>query len=133
VEHLLTAPRSPTTTGKVERFHRTLRLEFDTARVLSSIKVAQQALDEWVEYYNQQRPHQSLGDLPPAARFTPKPTVKEPAPGRRQPVREDRTGAHWISRNVGKEGGRAREMVRTRTRALPAHARSFMTRSVILG
>ena len=30
VEHLLTAPRSPTTTGKVERFHRTLRLEFDT-------------------------------------------------------------------------------------------------------
>ena len=32
VEHLLTAPRSPTTTGKVERFHRTLRLEFDTTQ-----------------------------------------------------------------------------------------------------
>jgi transposase InsO family protein len=25
IEHLLTAPRSPTTTGKIERFHRTLR------------------------------------------------------------------------------------------------------------
>ena len=28
VRHLLTAPYSPTTTGKVERFHRTLRAEF---------------------------------------------------------------------------------------------------------
>ena len=28
IRHLLTAPYSPTTTGKVERFHRTLRKEF---------------------------------------------------------------------------------------------------------
>ena len=28
IEHLLTAPRSPTTTGKIERFHKTLRREF---------------------------------------------------------------------------------------------------------
>lgn len=31
IEHLLTAPRSPTTTGKIERFHRTLRAELVTA------------------------------------------------------------------------------------------------------
>ena len=30
VDHLLTEPRSPTTTGKIERFHRTLRIEFNT-------------------------------------------------------------------------------------------------------
>src|SRR5205809_7009710 len=30
IDHLLTAPRSPTTTGKIERFHRTLRSEFLT-------------------------------------------------------------------------------------------------------
>ncbi len=30
VDHLLTQPHSPTTTGKIERFHRTLRIEFDT-------------------------------------------------------------------------------------------------------
>ena len=30
IKHLLTAPRSPTTTGKVERFHKTLRSEFLT-------------------------------------------------------------------------------------------------------
>ena len=28
IDHLLTAPRSPTTTGKVERFHKTIRSEF---------------------------------------------------------------------------------------------------------
>src|ERR1700755_2250151 len=31
IEHLLTQPRSPTTTGKIERFHRSLRAEFFTA------------------------------------------------------------------------------------------------------
>ena len=28
IEHLLTQPPSPTTTGKIERFHRSLRAEF---------------------------------------------------------------------------------------------------------
>lgn len=60
IEHLLTKPRSPTTTGKIERFHRTLRAEFDTSRVFSSLRTAQGALDEWVRYYNDERPHQSL-------------------------------------------------------------------------
>ena len=45
IEHLLTAPRSPTTTGKIERFHRSLRTEFDTTQVFASITMAQQALD----------------------------------------------------------------------------------------
>src|SRR6202022_2207694 len=60
VEHLLTQPRSPTTTGKIERFHRTLRSEFDTGQVVRTLAVAQPALEEWVTYYNTQRPHQSL-------------------------------------------------------------------------
>ena len=51
IEHLLTLPRSPTTTGKIERFHRTLRAEFDTRQVFPSLRTAQQALDEWVGYY----------------------------------------------------------------------------------
>ena len=48
IDHLLTQPRSPTTTGKIERFHRTLRAEFATRRTFASLGVAQQALDEWV-------------------------------------------------------------------------------------
>jgi len=70
IEHLLTQPRSPTTTGKIERFHRTPRDEFlSEQRLFRTIAQAQQALDEWVAYYNTEREHQSIDDLPPAQRF----------------------------------------------------------------
>ncbi len=69
VEHLLTQPRSPTTTGKVERFHRALRTEFRTDRVFASLAVAQAELDAWVEDYNTRRPHQGIGMVPPVERF----------------------------------------------------------------
>ena len=38
IDHLLTAPRSPTTTGKIERFHRTLRSEFLTGRTFADLE-----------------------------------------------------------------------------------------------
>src|SRR5216683_5639574 len=69
VDHILTQPRSPTTTGKIERFHKTLRVEFNTRRVFRNLKTAQEALDEWVIYYNTQRPHQALADATPESRF----------------------------------------------------------------
>jgi transposase InsO family protein len=71
IRHLLTAPYSPTTTGKVERLHKTMRSDFlvDHDRVHDSIEALQRALDIWVDEYNTLRPHQSLGDRPPAERF----------------------------------------------------------------
>ena len=69
IRHLLTAPRSPTTTGKVERFHKTLRGEFLTGRVFESIADAQAQLDGWVRHYNFQRRHQGIGDVVPWERF----------------------------------------------------------------
>lgn len=69
VEHLLTRPYSPTTTGKVERFHRALRTEFRTDRVFASLEQAQGELDAWVADYNQVRPHQGIGMVPSAQRF----------------------------------------------------------------
>jgi transposase InsO family protein len=69
IEHLLTAPRSPTTTGKIERFHRTLRAEFLTGRIFTNQHQAQEELDAWVETYNRDRPHQSLDMATPAERF----------------------------------------------------------------
>jgi transposase InsO family protein len=69
IKHLLTAPRSPTTTGKVERFHKTLRAEFLTGKVFASIEEAQAALDTWVSHYNTERPHQSIGMVAPIERF----------------------------------------------------------------
>jgi hypothetical protein len=69
IGHLLTQPRSPTTTGKIERFHRAIRTEFRTDRVFSSLAAAQAELDEWVEHYNTARPHQALDMDTPAQRF----------------------------------------------------------------
>jgi hypothetical protein len=56
IDHLLTAPRRPTTTGKIERFHRTLRSEFLTGRVFDDLQTAQADLDRWIESYNTERP-----------------------------------------------------------------------------
>lgn len=71
IRHLLTAPYSPTTTGKVERFHKTMRAEFlsEHDRRHETIEELQAALDTWVEHYNTLRPHQSVGMRPPIERF----------------------------------------------------------------
>jgi transposase InsO family protein len=98
VDHLLTAPRSPTTTGKIERFHKTLRTEFDTRQMFRNLKTAQEALDEWVSYYNTQRPHQALGDLTPESRFRSGEEVRHYL---RHP---ERNGEQWVSRRVASNG-----------------------------
>lgn len=69
IRHILTAPRSPTTTGKVERWHKTLRRDFLNGKVFDSLEDAQTQLDAWVHEYNHQRPHQSCGGVPPIERF----------------------------------------------------------------
>ena len=61
IKHILTAPRSPTTTGKVERWHKTLRREFLNGKVFESIADAQAQLDRWVHSYNHERRHQGIG------------------------------------------------------------------------
>ncbi len=99
VDHLLTQPASPTTTGKIERFHRTLRIEFDTRRAFASLAVAQQELDEWVTYYNTQRPHQALGDNPPVSRFHAA-VRKVDETG----SRPERSGEPWVTRMVSTVG-----------------------------
>jgi hypothetical protein len=69
IKHRLTRPRSPTTTGKIERWQKTLRVEFLTGKVFNSIADALAQLDVWVEHYNHVRPHQSLGMATPWDRF----------------------------------------------------------------
>jgi transposase InsO family protein len=69
IRHLLTAPYSPTITGKIERLHKTMRKEFFADKSFDSIEAMQAALDIWVCDYNHEREHQSLGDVPPIRRF----------------------------------------------------------------
>jgi transposase InsO family protein len=77
IRHLLTAPRSPTTTGKIERWHKTMRAEFlrDHDRQHATLVELQAALDAWVVEYNTERPHQSLGMRSPIQRFRLAPTA----------------------------------------------------------
>ncbi|CAM4395006.1 integrase core domain-containing protein [Nocardiopsis rhodophaea] len=68
----LTKPRSPTTTGKIERFHKTLRREMlDHAGPFADPAAAQAAIEAWVDAYNHTRPHQSLDMATPAQAFRP--------------------------------------------------------------
>jgi hypothetical protein len=101
IRHLLTAPRSPTTTGKVERFHETLRKEFLRGCTFASQKDAQAALDAWVQGYNAERPHQSIGDVPPHRRFEL--ARREPQDSSRPPAAGAAAGA-CVTRLVGRTG-----------------------------
>jgi len=69
IRHILTAPYSPTTTGKIERLHKTMRKELFDGRRFASIAQAQDELDRWVTHYNVDREHQAIGDVPPIRRF----------------------------------------------------------------
>jgi transposase InsO family protein len=104
IAHRLTAPASPTTTGKIERFHRTLREEFLRGQLFSSLLAAQRRLDRFVADYNHDRPHRSLAMATPASRFyAPNDTaVPSIAPDLR--LLEDRSGHDWVSRIVSAVG-----------------------------
>jgi transposase InsO family protein len=63
-------PHHPQTQGKLERFHQTLKREV-LHRTFSDLGHCQQVLDHWRNQYNQLRPHEALGQLPPISRYQP--------------------------------------------------------------
>ena len=107
IVHLHTQPRSPTTTGKIERFHRAIRTEFRTDRVFASLAAAQGELDEWVSDYNTIRPHQALDMATPAQRFLHDTNAEiTPIRGGHGPARPDeaRGDGYWIARRASPVG-----------------------------
>lgn len=101
IDHLLTAPRSPTTTGKIERFHRTLRSEFLTGRTFPDLQSAQAELNAWVRSYNTERPHQALAMATPADRFI---SIAAERPADTSAIGGERSGEEWISRKITTNG-----------------------------
>ena len=61
IDHTRTKARSPQTNGICERFHKTILNEFYQVafrkKVYSSLEELQDDLDQWMQQYNQQRPH----------------------------------------------------------------------------
>jgi transposase InsO family protein len=70
IAHKRTRPYRPQTNGKVERFHRTLLVEWAYVRVYSSEAARTRALTRWLHLYNHHRTHTALGGHPPASRVT---------------------------------------------------------------
>jgi putative transposase len=59
-------PGKPDQNAFIERFNRTYRDEVLTPYLFDSLADVQQITDEWLQRYNEIRPHDSLGSLPPA-------------------------------------------------------------------
>jgi transposase InsO family protein len=69
LRHLRTRPYRPRTNGKAERFIRTMLGGWAYGAIYSSSAQRTQALPGWLDFYNLQRPHGSLGHQPPIQRL----------------------------------------------------------------
>ncbi len=61
IEHSKTQVRHPQSNGICERLHRTMQEEFYAVafrkKLYDNLEVLQQDLDQWLQYYNNERPH----------------------------------------------------------------------------
>jgi transposase InsO family protein len=64
-------PHCPWQNGKVERLNRTLATEWAYRQAFTSNAERSAALAPWIEHYNTQRHHSSLGGRPPVSRLPP--------------------------------------------------------------
>jgi transposase InsO family protein len=68
IRHLVLRPYAPQSNGKVERFFRTVNDECLHVKPLFTFKARSRAVEEFVWYYNHERPHLSLGGMTPVDR-----------------------------------------------------------------
>ena len=64
--HIRTSPYYPQSNGKLERYHRTVKGTCLRAGSFADAEEVRQALEKFVEYYNQARLHSALGYITPA-------------------------------------------------------------------
>jgi transposase InsO family protein len=68
IRHLLIPIRRPQVNGKVERYQQTLKREWALGQTNRSSDHRARALSHWLHYYNERRPHSSLGGRSPISR-----------------------------------------------------------------
>jgi putative transposase len=73
-------PGKPDQNAYIERFNRTYRTEVRNAHLFESVADLQAITDAWLVVYNQERPHDSLGRVPPLTSL-PRPSCERSAVG----------------------------------------------------
>jgi transposase InsO family protein len=68
IRHLLIPIRRPQVNGKVERYQQTLKREWALGQSYRTSDHRAEALSHWLSYYNERRPHSSLGGGSPISR-----------------------------------------------------------------
>ncbi len=71
IQLLFIQPGKPNQNAFVERFNRSFRNEVLDAWLFNAVSEVQDAADDWLSDYNEYRPHESLGDVPPVV-FKPR-------------------------------------------------------------
>ena len=74
ITHQRIPPSSPQENGTHERMHRELKRE-TTRPAASSLRAQQRRFDRFRRRYNEERPHEGIGDQTPATLWTPSPRV----------------------------------------------------------
>jgi putative transposase len=69
-------PGKPDQNAFIERFNRSYRQEVLDAHLFETIEDVQALSDEWLQIYNEERPHDALGNVPPV-HYLPRPRKVE--------------------------------------------------------
>lgn len=65
MQHIHSTPYHPMTQGKIERWHRSMKNVIKLQNYYTPEEL-EQAIADWVAYYNNQRFHESLNNVTPA-------------------------------------------------------------------
>jgi len=79
VTPLYIQPGKPDQNAYIERFNRSYRTEVLNAHLFESLAELRVLTDAWLRVYNQERPHDGLGRVPPHT-FLPRPTTAGQSP-----------------------------------------------------
>ena len=62
----LIQPGKPNQNAFIERFNRSYRTEVLNGWLFTSLEEVREITHQWLQSYNEERPHDALGNLPPA-------------------------------------------------------------------
>ena len=126
VRPITSRPFHPQTCGKIERFHQTLKRRLRRQPLAADLAELQAQLDEFIAYYNAERPHRGIDRATPLERWKATPAavslgVALPGPGKRASAVVDGVGRlqvrPWIIHVGAAHAGRTAQVMLDDTHA----------------